>query len=135
MKKIKTEIDDWGRSEYERSDLGELVRGKYANTQLEFSQLVHLLLVCIGEDEGIRFEHHSVGNYMAQHRAGDWTYEIDNSNQITLRYWLSEHANAEELISNPPVITKPAERAELQELLLNHVGALREKVARQNPSS
>ena len=135
MKKIKTEIDDWGRSEYERSDLGELVRGKYANTQLEFSQLVHLLLVCIGEDEGIRFQHHSVGNYMAQHRAEDWTYEIDNSNQVILRYWLSEHANVEELISNPPVITKPAARAELQELLLNHVVALREKVAKQNPSN
>jgi hypothetical protein len=134
MKKIK-EIDDWGRSEYERSDLGELVRGKYANTQLEFSQLVHLLLICIGEDEAIRFQHHSVGNYMAQHRAGDWTYEIDKGNQITLRYWLSDRANVEELISNPPVITKPAERAELQELLLNRVGALREKIARQNPSS
>src|SRR5262245_46894834 len=32
MKKIKTELDDWGRPEYSRSDLGELVRGKYANT-------------------------------------------------------------------------------------------------------
>lgn len=30
MKKAKSELDDWGRSEYKRSDLGELVRGKYA---------------------------------------------------------------------------------------------------------
>ena len=54
---------------------------------------------------------------------------------IWANLFVSEHANVEELISNPPVVTKPAERAELQELLLNHVGALREKVARQNPSS
>jgi hypothetical protein len=30
MKKAKAELDDWGRSEYKRSDLGKLVRGKYA---------------------------------------------------------------------------------------------------------
>ena len=135
MKKIKTEIDDWGRSEYERSDLGDLVRGKYANTQLEFSQLVHLLLVCIGEDEGIRFQHHSVSTYMAQHRAGDWTYEIDNSNQIALRYWLREQANVEELISNPPVIRKPEERAELHDILLKHVRSMKEKVDGLNTRS
>lgn len=26
----KSELDDWGKSEYKRSDLGQLVRGKYA---------------------------------------------------------------------------------------------------------
>ena len=26
----KSELNDWGRPEYQRSDLGELVRGKYA---------------------------------------------------------------------------------------------------------
>jgi hypothetical protein len=135
MKKIKTESDDWGRPEYQRSDFGELVRGKYANTQVEFSELVRLLLACIGEDESIGFQHHSIGNYMAQHRAGDWTYEIDNSNQIMLRYWLSEEANVEELISNPPVITKPSERTELQHVLIKHFGALKEKVANLNSSS
>ena len=31
MKKAKTELNDWLRPEYKRSDFGELVRGKYAN--------------------------------------------------------------------------------------------------------
>jgi len=131
MKKIKSESDDWLRPEYDRSDLGELVRGKYANTQIEFSELVRLLLVCIGEDEGIRFQHQSIG-YMAKHRPGDWTYDINDGNQITMRYWLSEHANVEELISNPQVITKPSQRTELQNLLLRHVRALKEKIGNQN---
>lgn len=30
MKKAKSELKDWGRPEYKRSDFGELVRGKYA---------------------------------------------------------------------------------------------------------
>jgi addiction module HigA family antidote len=30
MKKAKPELNDWSRSEYKRSDLGNLVRGKYA---------------------------------------------------------------------------------------------------------
>jgi hypothetical protein len=30
MKKAKSELNDWGRGEYKRSDFGELVRGKYA---------------------------------------------------------------------------------------------------------
>ena len=132
MKKLKSELDDWGRPEYQRTDLDELVRGKYANTQLEFSEIVRLLVACIGEDEHIHFSHHSVGNYMERHRAGDWTYEIDNANQIVMRYWLNEHANIEELIPSPPVITKPSERTELQILLLKHLRALKRKVSNQN---
>ena len=31
MKKAKSELNDWGRSEYKRSDFGKFVRGKYAN--------------------------------------------------------------------------------------------------------
>jgi hypothetical protein len=31
MKKAKSELNDWSRPEYKRSDFGELVRGKYAN--------------------------------------------------------------------------------------------------------
>lgn len=129
MKKVKTELDDWLRPEYKRSDLGELVRGKYANTEVEFSEAVRLLLSCIGEVEHIHFSHHSVGRYGEQRRAGDWTFEIDIGNQITLRYWLSEHANVEELVSNPPAITKPAERTEFQDLLVKHVRALKDKAA------
>lgn len=31
MKKAKTELNDWSRPEYKRSDFGEIVRGKYAS--------------------------------------------------------------------------------------------------------
>jgi hypothetical protein len=31
MKKAKSELNDWLRPEYKRSDFDELVRGKYAN--------------------------------------------------------------------------------------------------------
>ena len=30
MQKAKSELNDWGRPEYKRSDFGPLVRGKYA---------------------------------------------------------------------------------------------------------
>ena len=30
MKKVKSELNDWPRPEYKRSDFGEIVRGKYA---------------------------------------------------------------------------------------------------------
>lgn len=30
MKRARSELNDWGPPEYKRSDLGELVRGKYA---------------------------------------------------------------------------------------------------------
>jgi hypothetical protein len=42
MKKVKSEINDWGRSEYKRSDLGELVRGKYAERINKAGNLVLL---------------------------------------------------------------------------------------------
>lgn len=31
MKKAKSELSDWSRPEYKRSDFGKLVRGKYAS--------------------------------------------------------------------------------------------------------
>jgi hypothetical protein len=31
MKKAKTELNDWSRPEYKRSDFGDMVRGKYAS--------------------------------------------------------------------------------------------------------
>jgi len=31
MKKVKSELNDWLRPEYKRSDFGEFVRGKYAS--------------------------------------------------------------------------------------------------------
>lgn len=132
MKKIKPEMDDWLRPEYKRSDFGELVRGKYASKQLEFADLVRLLLGCLGEDQNIQFERHSEGNSLAGHKLGDWTYEIDNGNQITLRYWLSEFGSIEEPISNSPVIATPLERTELQDLLLEHIDSLKAKVAELN---
>lgn len=42
MKKAKSELNDWGRSEYKRSDLGELVRGKYAQRLSKSSVMVLL---------------------------------------------------------------------------------------------
>ena len=42
MRKAKTELNDWGRPEYKRSDLGELVRGKYAKRIRESTNVVVL---------------------------------------------------------------------------------------------
>lgn len=124
MKNIRQDLGDSLRPEYERSDFGEMVRGKYATTQLQFAELVRLLLPCIGEDEGLSFVHRSV----ASHRPGDWTYELDNANQITLRYWRSESESIEEPVSNPPCVNNAQERSELQYLLLNHVRALKTRI-------
>lgn len=129
MKKIRPEMDDWLRPEYKRSDLAELVRGKYAVTEVEFAQLVELILACIGEEENVQFEHHSEGNYLAGHKLGDWTYEMDNANQIKLRYWLSESTSIAEEISNPPCIMTAQERVELHNLLVDHVRALKTKAS------
>src|SRR6266550_1974027 len=101
MKNIEADPEDTLRPEYKRSDFGEIIRGKYATTQVDFHQLTGALLTCIGEDEGVSFVHHSTGNRFAGREAADWTYEIDNANQITLRYWLSELGSIEEAISNP----------------------------------
>ena len=125
MKNIKSELNDWGRPEYKRSDFGEIVRGKYATTQIDFAELTALLLAVIGEDEGIKFINHSIGNYRADHRPGEWTYEIDNANQITLRYWLDSRENVSEEISNPSCVTTPKERSELQSALLEGVKKLK----------
>jgi hypothetical protein len=115
------------RREYRRSDFGKMVRGKYATTQLELAELVNLLITCIGEDFGLKFIH-SNNNQIANHKRGDWTYELDNDNQITLRYWLNDFGSIEEPISNPPCVTTPQERSDLQSLLLHHVQALKNKV-------
>lgn len=131
MKNNKSELNDWGRPEYKRSDFGEIVRGKYATTQVDFAELTALLLAVIGEDEGVKFTHHSIGNFLAQHKPGGWTYEIDNANQITLRYWLSEFGNIEQAISNPACVVTPKDRGELQDALLKGVTSLKIKVAAQ----
>lgn len=128
MKNIKADPEDSLRAEYKRSDFGELIRGKYATTQVELHQLTEALLACIGEDEGVKFTHHSRGNYLARHRAGDWTYEIDDANQITLRYWVSEFGSMEEPITNPPDIVTPQERSELQDALHKGVMSLKTTV-------
>ncbi|MCA1600555.1 MAG: hypothetical protein LC776_02540 [Acidobacteria bacterium] len=128
MKKA-SERSDWLRPEYKRSDFGEFIRGKYATTQVDFHQLAGVLLTCIGEDEGVKFMHHSIGNYLAKPESGDWAYEIDNANQITLRYWLSEFGSIEEAIINPTSVMTPRDRAELQDALLKGVTGLKTKVA------
>lgn len=42
MKKAKSELNDWGRPEYKRSDFGEMVRGKYAKRISESTNVVVL---------------------------------------------------------------------------------------------
>ena len=128
MKNIRYDEDDTLRAEYKRSDFGEMIQGKYALTEIEFAELLRLLIGCIGEDVGLSFVHHSRGNYLAGHRLGDWTYELDNANQITLRYWLGEFSSIDESISNPPCITTFEEKSDLYNLLLNHVQILKAKV-------
>lgn len=128
MKNLRQDRGDSLRPEYRRSDFGQMAQGKYAITSIEFAELVRLLLACIGEDEGLEFIHHSPGTYLAGHNSGDWTYELDNSNQITLRFWLSEFASIEERTSNAVTITNPQERSELHNLLLHHVRALKSRV-------
>jgi hypothetical protein len=126
MKNIRNKTDDL-RPEYKRSDFGEMAQGKYARAQVDFTELVRLILTCIGEDEGFQFTHHAVSSSLAVHQRGDWTYEIDDANQITLFYWLDQFDSVEEPISNLSVIT-PEDRSEIQSLLLNHVRTLKEKV-------
>ena len=128
MNNVRQEFADSLRPEYKRSDFGEMVQGKFALTQVEFAELVRLLLTCAGEDEEVNFVHHSIGNQRASHKLGDWTYEIDNANQITLRYWLNEFGSIEEAIVNPPCVTTPEERSDLQKLILTHVRTLKARV-------
>ena len=40
MKKVKSEANDWLRPEYKRSDLGPIVRGKYARRMAADSNVV-----------------------------------------------------------------------------------------------
>jgi hypothetical protein len=129
MKNIKSETDDSLRPEYKRSDLGDLVRGKFGVTQVGFAELTAMLLACIGEDERVKFIYRSAGNYLAERRAGEWTYEIDNANQITLRYWLGEFRNVEEATSNSPCVMTAEERSELQDSLVRAVTNLKQKVS------
>lgn len=123
---IESQIDEL-RPEYKRSDFGEFVRG--AVTQVEFAERVFLLLSCIGEDEDIKFTHHSIGNYLANQQSGDWTYEIDNGNQVTLRYWLDSLRSIEVNLTNPPCIMTPEENTKLQDALLEGVRELKNEVA------
>jgi hypothetical protein len=129
MKNIKQDYDDL-RPEYTRSDFANSVRGKYANAEFEFTGFARALIYCVGENEGLKFGNDSQGNCLPDHRLGDWTYEIDNSNRITLRYWLSESSSIEEPIPgiNRPHIT-PRESPVLQNLLTLHIRALKAKVA------
>src|SRR5436189_4248285 len=109
MKKIKPEMDDWLRPEYKRSDFGEFARGKYANTKFEFPALVGLILSCVEERENIHFVP-CASNCIASHKLGEWTYEIDSANQITLRYWTDEFQSLYERGSNLTSITTFEER-------------------------
>ena len=54
---------------------------------------------------------------------------MDHANQITLRFWSNEAASVEERIENADCVTTPQERTDLQTLLVNHVRALKTRVA------
>ena len=125
MKNIKDDYDDL-RPEYRRSDFIGSVRGKYAYADFEFAGMAGAFVVCMGEEEGLTFTNQSQG---ATRRRGDWTYEIDDANQITLRYWLSASESIEEPMSNPPSVNNPELRKELQNLLTTHIRLLKAKVA------
>ncbi|HKU76432.1 MAG TPA: hypothetical protein VJR02_21150 [Pyrinomonadaceae bacterium] len=128
MKNLKQDNSDSLRPEYRRSDFGNMVRGKYADAQVALPELAQLFLACIGEDAGLKFIYHSHGSNPNGHKPGDWTYECDNANQITLRYWVSEFSSIEEPVSNPTCVTTAQEKSDFHNLLVNHVQALRTRV-------
>ena len=127
MKNPDLEIDDL-RPEYRRTDFAEMVRGRYGATQVEFGELVHLLLSCIAEDSDLDFTLHHVGNFGANRQFGEWTYEFGIGNQITLRYWLDSFRSIQVHVTNPPCVTDPKERAELNDSLMAGVQSLTGKV-------
>lgn len=42
MKKVKSELNDWARPEYKRSDFGKMVRAKYAKRIQESTNVIVL---------------------------------------------------------------------------------------------
>lgn len=42
MKKVKSELNDWSRPEYQRSNFGEMVRGKYVKRIQESTNVIVL---------------------------------------------------------------------------------------------
>lgn len=122
---LESQIKDL-RSEYRRSDFLHFVRG--AGTEIELAERIALLLGCIGEEEHINFSHHSIGNYLAEHQEGDWTYEIDNANQVTLRHWFSSKGSIAVNLTNPPVIITAEDNHNLIEALATGVRTLQTKV-------
>ena len=128
MKNIEAESEvDELRPEYKRSVFKKFLHG--AVTQVEFAERVALMLACMGEDENIRFMHHSIGNYLAKYQSGDWTYEIDNGHQITLRYWLHPEGNIEVNVTNPPCVVTAEDNNNLIDALTTGVRILKKKVA------
>lgn len=132
MKNIKQVYDDL-RPEYRRSDFGEMVIGKHAFLRLEIAEFVRIYIACIGEDADLKFTRHESGDTLADRNSGDWTYEFDAADQITLRYWLDESTSIEEKISTPPSVTTPRERAELQDLITKRVKNLKSRAIAANP--
>jgi hypothetical protein len=128
MKNIKQDYDDL-RPEYTRADFAGSVRGKFAYDELDFASFARAAVVCVGEDEELSFIPHSRPGARVDRRRGDWTYEINDSNQITLRYWLTARASIDEPMSNAPSVSNPQLRDELHSLLTTHIRALKAKVA------
>lgn len=125
MKNLRPDFNDSLRPEYRRSDFGKMVRGGYAPTQVEFAELVSLLMACIGEDEGVTLTKQSINNSPGSQ--GDWTYEINEGNQITLRYWNTEFGSLQESITYPTSISTYQQMSDLKTLIQEHFRSLQLK--------
>jgi hypothetical protein len=56
MKKAKSELNDWARPEYKRSDFGTMVRGKYAKRIQESTNVIVLdpeVAIAFPNDEAV----------------------------------------------------------------------------------
>lgn len=132
MKNFRRDIDGL-RPEYTRDDFKNAVRGQSAFLRLEIAEFVRIYIACIGEDEHLKFTKHTGDNALSERKRGDWTYEFDAADQITLRYWFDETGSIEESMSNPTFVTTPQERTALQDLLTKHVQTLKSRVTRSSP--
>ena len=95
-------------------------------------ELTGLLLACIAEDEGLEFKYHSHASVFADRTQGDWTYEADNHNQVTLRYWRNPTTSFAEKVSNPVAVSNAEERKELQAALTQGVQNLKAKISQSS---
>lgn len=125
MKNFKEDWTDTLRPEYKRSDFGEFTIGKYANIPVDFAEMARLLLVCLGEDEGLHF--HNAANLTVP-KPGDWTYSFDVPNQMRLSYWIDTHTRIDETVTGPLKVSSPKESANLRDLIHDRFNVIKESI-------